>query len=61
MACGAPSRWDRWLRYASQESLALFLFRKPRKARRLSWEVIKLLVDEHFGLLDAWDAAESPE
>ncbi len=52
---------DRWLRYASQESLALFLFRNPRKARRLSWEVIPRLVDEHLGLLDAWYAAESPE
>jgi lysyl-tRNA synthetase class 1 len=52
---------DRWLRYASQESLALFLFRNPRKARRLSWEVIPRMMDEHLGLLDTWYAAESPD
>ena len=42
-----------WLRYGTPESLALFLFRNPRKARRLSWETIPRSVDEHLDLLKA--------
>jgi len=45
---------ERWLRYGPQESLALFLFRNPRKARRLSWDTIPRCVDEYLGLLDVW-------
>jgi len=47
---------ESWLRYGPQESLALFLFRNPRKARRLSWEAIPRSVDEYLDLLDRWYA-----
>ena len=45
---------ESWLRYGPPESLALFLFRNPRKARRLSWGAIPRCVDEYLALLDAW-------
>ena len=51
---------DRWLHYGPPESLALFLFRNPRKARRLSWEVIPRSVDEYLDLLRAAFDPETP-
>ncbi|SDZ73020.1 lysine--tRNA ligase [Rubrimonas cliftonensis] len=38
---------DEWLRYASSESLSLFMFQKPRTAKRLHWDVIPKTVDEY--------------
>jgi lysyl-tRNA synthetase class 1 len=38
---------EEWLRYASPESLALFMFQKPRTAKRLHWDVIPKTVDEY--------------
>jgi lysyl-tRNA synthetase class 1 len=52
---------ETWLRYAPPESLALFLFRNPRKARRLSWEAISRSVDEYLELLDARYDPAAPE
>ncbi len=45
---------DEWLRYASPESLALFMYQAPRKAKRLYFDVIPRAVDEHLGLLAAY-------
>ncbi len=42
---------DEWLTYASPESLALFMFQKPRAAKRLYFDVIPRAVDEYFQLL----------
>ncbi|WMT87703.1 lysine--tRNA ligase [Pelagibacterium sp. 26DY04] len=39
---------DEWLTYASSESLALFMFQKPRTAKRLYFDVIPKAVDEYF-------------
>ncbi|MBI1386026.1 MAG: lysine--tRNA ligase [Rhizobiales bacterium] len=39
---------DEWLRFASPESLALFMFQKPRVAKRLYIDVIPRAVDEYF-------------
>jgi len=36
-----------WLRYASPESLALYMFQSPRKAKRLYFDVIPRAVDEY--------------
>ena len=52
---------ESWLRYAPQESLALFLFRNPRKARRLSWDALSRSVDEYLDLLDARYDPDAPE
>lgn len=39
---------DEWLRYASPESLSLFMYQKPRTAKRLYFDVIPKAVDEYF-------------
>ncbi|MGE0024736.1 MAG: lysine--tRNA ligase, partial [Hyphomicrobium sp.] len=38
---------DEWLTYASPESLALFMFQKPRTAKKLYFDVIPRAVDEY--------------
>jgi lysyl-tRNA synthetase class 1 len=45
---------DEWLAYASPESLSLFMFQKPRAAKRLYFDVIPKAVDEYFTFLDAF-------
>jgi lysyl-tRNA synthetase class 1 len=42
---------DTWLSYAPRESMLLFLIRNPRKARRLSWDVVARTVDEYLELI----------
>ena len=44
---------DEWLTYAPAESLALFMFQKPRTAKRLYFDVIPKAVDEYYSLLSA--------
>jgi lysyl-tRNA synthetase class 1 len=39
---------EEWLRYASPESLQLFLYGKPREAKRLYFDVIPRQVDEYL-------------
>ncbi len=39
---------DEWLRYASPESLALFNYNSPRKAKRLYFDIIPKTVDEYL-------------
>ena len=39
---------DDWLKYGSTESLALFMFNSPRKAKRLFFNVIPKNVDEYL-------------
>lgn len=39
---------DEWLTYASPESLALFMFQKPRTAKRLFFDIIPKTVDEYL-------------
>jgi lysyl-tRNA synthetase class 1 len=45
---------DEWLRYASPESLQLFMYHKPREAKRLYFDVIPRNVDEYFQHLSAY-------
>jgi lysyl-tRNA synthetase class 1 len=45
---------DEWLRYASPESLALFMYREPKTAKRLYFDVIPRHVDEYLQLLDGY-------
>ena len=42
---------DDWLRYAPQESLQLFMFNSPRKAKRLHFDVIPRHVDDYLTFL----------
>ena len=45
---------DEWLTYASTESLAYFMFLKPKTAKRLWWDVIPKMVDEYHQQLRAY-------
>src|SRR4029453_3048331 len=45
---------DEWLRYASPESLSLFMYREPKAAKRLHFDVIPRNVDDYQQFLDAF-------
>ena len=45
---------EEWLRYASPESLSLFMYREPKAAKRLHFDVIPRAVDEYQQFLDAY-------
>ena len=45
---------EEWLRYASPESLSLFMYREPKSAKRLYFDVIPRHVDEYQQYLDAY-------
>src|SRR6266568_3487277 len=45
---------DEWLRYASPESLTLFMYREPKAAKRLYFDVIPRHVDEYQQFLEAF-------
>jgi lysyl-tRNA synthetase class 1 len=47
---------EEWLSYGPAESLALFMFQKPRTAKRLHFDVIPKAVDEYIAFLDAYHA-----
>jgi lysyl-tRNA synthetase, class I len=49
---------DEWLKYAPTESLALYMFQKPRTAKRLHFDVIPRAVDEYFTFLDAYQCQD---
>ncbi len=46
---------EEWLRYASPESLSLFMYREPKAAKRLYFDVIPRNVDEYQQFLDAYE------
>jgi lysyl-tRNA synthetase, class I len=45
---------EEWLRYAAPESLSLFMYREPKSAKRLYFDVIPRHVDEYHQQLDAY-------
>jgi lysyl-tRNA synthetase class 1 len=46
---------DEWLRYGTKDSLKLYMFQAPRKAKRLYFDVIPRHVDDYFGLLERYE------
>ncbi len=50
---------EEWLAYGSPESLALFMFQKPRAAKRLHFDVIPKAVDEYIAHLESYHAPET--
>jgi lysyl-tRNA synthetase class 1 len=52
---------EEWLAYGSPESLALFMFQKPRAAKRLYFDVIPKAVDEYIAHLEAYHAPETTD
>lgn len=51
---------EEWLRYATPESLALYMYNKPRVAKRLYFDVIPRAMDEYFQHLSAYHR-QTPE
>jgi lysyl-tRNA synthetase, class I len=45
---------EEWLRYASPESLSVFMYREPKAAKRLYFDVIPRHVDEYQQFLEAY-------
>lgn len=52
---------DDWLTYAPTESLALYMFQKPKTAKKLHFDVIPKAVDEYFTFLSAYQRQEWKE
>ena len=46
---------EKWLRYAPPESLSLFMYREPKAAKRLYFDVIPRHVDEYQQFLEAYE------
>ncbi|WP_040615880.1 lysine--tRNA ligase [Roseibium sp. TrichSKD4] len=47
---------DEWLTYAPTESLALYMFQKPKTAKKLYFDVIPKAVDEYYTFAQKFDA-----
>lgn len=45
---------EEWLRYASPESLSLFMYREPKSAKRLYFDVIPRQVDDYQQFLEGY-------
>ncbi|TAJ96249.1 MAG: lysine--tRNA ligase [Reyranella sp.] len=43
---------EEWLRYASPESLALYMHQQPRRAKRLHFDVIPRAIDDYLSLVE---------
>ncbi len=43
---------DQWLEYASPESLSLFMYQNPRRAKKLYKEIVPKAVDEYLDLIE---------
>jgi lysyl-tRNA synthetase, class I len=52
---------DEWLRYASPESLSLFMYLQPRAAKRLYFDVIPRHVDEYQQYLEAYQRQDDKQ
>ncbi|MCW5752513.1 MAG: lysine--tRNA ligase [Alphaproteobacteria bacterium] len=52
---------EEWLTYASPESLALYMYQKPRQAKRLYFDVIPRAVDEYLQHLASYPAQQGKE
>ena len=45
---------DEWLTYAPTESLSLYMFQKPKTAKKLYFDVIPRAVDEYYTFIEAY-------
>jgi lysyl-tRNA synthetase class 1 len=50
---------EEWLRYATPESLSLFMYQAPRKAKRLYFDVIPRHVDDYLTFLEAFEEQDA--
>jgi lysyl-tRNA synthetase class 1 len=52
---------DEWLTYANPESLSLFMYQKPKTAKRLYFDIIPKNVDEYLTFLSKFPEQESAD
>jgi lysyl-tRNA synthetase class 1 len=52
---------EEWLRYASPESLSLFMYREPKAAKRLYFDVIPRHVDEYQQFLESYERQDAKQ
>ena len=52
---------DNWLTYASPESLSLYMFQKPKSAKKLHFDVIPRAVDEYLQFLSGFSGQEGKQ
>lgn len=52
---------DEWLTYGTPESLSLFMFQSPRKAKRLHFDIIPKTVDEYINHLTKYPDMEQKQ
>ncbi|MGD9786018.1 MAG: lysine--tRNA ligase [Hyphomicrobiaceae bacterium] len=52
---------EQWLTYASPESLALYMYQKPKTAKRLYFDVIPRAVDDYLQLLAAYPGQDGKQ
>ncbi|MBV9348028.1 MAG: lysine--tRNA ligase [Pseudolabrys sp.] len=52
---------EEWLRYASPESLSLFMYREPKAAKRLYFDVIPRNVDDYQQFLDGYPKQDAKQ
>ena len=50
---------EQWLRYASPESLSLYMFKKPKSAKKLFFDVIPKTVDEYLNHLNSFSKLDN--
>ena len=49
---------DQWLRYASPESLSLYMYQNPKRAKKLYSDVVPKAVDEYLSLIEKFSNQE---
>jgi len=52
---------DEWLTYGTPDSLALFMFNKPREAKKLYFDVIPRQVDDYLTFLEKYPAQDAKQ
>jgi lysyl-tRNA synthetase class 1 len=52
---------EEWLTYAPPESLSLFMFQKPKSAKKLYFDVIPRAVDEYLQFLSAYPSQDAKQ
>ena len=50
---------EEWLKYASPESLSLYMYQNPQRAKKLYHEVVPKAVDEYLDCIEKYETQES--
>ncbi|MCL4164247.1 UNVERIFIED_CONTAM: hypothetical protein GTU68_065485 [Idotea baltica] len=52
---------EEWLKYGTQESLSLYMYQSPRKAKKLYFDIIPKTVDEYLNHLSKYPSLEGKQ